>query len=145
METIEIFFGRGIDEILLNCDHRYDEIIASQLAETIQDKLGYLPEEYILTYTFDHRFVYDTISSMKIDWDLEKSYELTLEYSDLTPGVECCKVGQTDKLMEDILAGSAEEERAKLQEMLEGVTSNYDYELEMIFTKENSGRSLCDR
>lgn len=78
---------------------------------------------------------------MKIDWDLEKSYELTLEYSDLTPGVECCKVGQTDKLMEDILAGSAdEEERAKLQEMLDCVTSDYDCELEMIFTKENSGR-----
>lgn len=43
--------------------------------------------------------------------------------------------------MEDILVGSAdEEERAKLQEMLDGVTSDYDYELEMIFTKENSGR-----
>lgn len=141
VDTIETFFGRGIDEILLNCDHRYDETIASQLAETIQDKLGYLPEEYILTYTFDHRFVYDTISSMKIDWDLEKSYELTLEHSDLTPGKECRKVGQIDKLMEDILAGlTGEEERAKLQEMLDCVTSDYDYELEMIFTKENSGR-----
>lgn len=141
VETIESFFGRGIDEILLNFDYRYDKTIASQLAETIQDKLGYLPEEYILTYTFDHRFVYDTISSMKIDWDLEKSYELTIEHSDLTPGVECCKVGQTDKLMEDILAGSAdEEELANLLEILDGATSDYDYELEMIFTKENSAR-----
>ena len=50
VETIESFFGRGIDEILLNFDYRYDKTIASQLAETIQDKLGYLPEEYILTY-----------------------------------------------------------------------------------------------
>ena len=111
------------------------------MAETIKDKLGYLPEEYILTYAFDHRFVYDAISSMKIDWDLEKSYELTLEHSDLTPGKECRKVGQTDKLMENLLAGLADDkERAKLQEMLADTTSDYDYELEMIFTKGNSGR-----
>ena len=111
------------------------------MAETIKEKLGYLPEEYILTYTFDHRFVYDTISSMKIDWDLEKSYELTLEHSDLTPGEECLKVDQIDKLMEDLLAGLADdEEGTKLQEMLADTTSEYNYELEMIFTKGNSRR-----
>lgn len=141
VETIEAFFGEGIEDILLNCDGRYDKTLAEQLAETIKEKLGYLPEEYILTYTFDHRFVYDAISSMKIDWDLEKSYELTLEHSDLTPGKECRKVGQTDKLMENLLAGLADDkEREKLQEMLADTTSECDYELEMIFTKENSSR-----
>lgn len=141
VETIETFFGRGIDEIIHNCDDNFDNVIAEQLAEKINEKLGYLPEEYRLTYTFDHRFVYDTISSMKIDWDLERSYELTLEHSDLMPGEECRKVGETDKLLEDVFAGMAdEEERAKLQEMLADTTSNYDHELEMIFKNESTGR-----
>ncbi|MBR2856087.1 MAG: hypothetical protein IKB85_01485 [Bacteroidales bacterium] len=100
VEAMELFFGRGIDEILTYCDYDYYENdVTIELEKTVNEKLGLEAGEYKLTYTFDHRFVYDEVVKMKLWWDYEKSYELTKELSDTSAGCEIHKVPESSRLL----------------------------------------------
>ena len=71
IETIEKFFGESFIDIIRNCDN--GEEVSMKLAEVVGRKFDLPAGEYQLTYTFDHRFVYDEIAAMKLSWDWGKS------------------------------------------------------------------------
>lgn len=87
-----------IDRIINGCDD--GEELSKAMTNVVNEKFGLPAGEYFLTFTFDHRFVYDEIASMEVPWDWEKSYEMTLEYSDLSAGLE--KRRYTDSELENI-------------------------------------------
>ena len=75
VEALELFFGRRIDEILLYCDYDRQNEVSLELESVVNEKLGLEKGDFKLTYTFDHRFVYDEIAKMPVWWDYERSYE----------------------------------------------------------------------
>ena len=103
VEAIELFFGRGIDEILMYCDYDNRNEVTIELEKTVNEKLGLAEGDFKLTYTFDHRFVYDEVARMHVWWDYEKSYELTKELSDISAGCEIRKRSESFNLLKEQL------------------------------------------
>lgn len=91
-----------------------------------------------LTYTFDHRFVYEEISKMKVWWDYEKSYELTKELSDTSAGCEICKVSESLRLlMEQMDSLESEADKEIIRRLLKD--KHYSVELDIEFQKRCGG------
>ena len=140
VEALEMFFGRGIDEILLYCDYDSNNPVTIELERTANEKLGLAEGDFKLTYTFDHRFVYDEIAKMPVWWDYERSYELTLELSDISAGAEIRKIPESNRMLLEAL-GKLEEgddKEAGLQ-LLEEEKLLYHVSLDLEFQKLNEG------
>ena len=140
VEALELFFGRRIDEILLYCDYDRQNEVSLELERVVNEKLGLSEGDFKLTYTFDHRFVYDEIAKMPVWWDYERSYELTLELSDISAGTEIRKIPESSRMLLEVLAvledGNDKEEALKLVE--EG-RKYYSMSLDLEFQKRNVG------
>lgn len=135
VETLERFFGESVSDILCNCDSGGE--LAEKLARTINEKFNLPAGEYQLTYTFDHRFVYDEIATMKLPWDWERSYELTLEYSDVSARLENKKfTADEQKLIEISESLPDGPGKHELQNILLERTY-YAMDLDRIFNKHN--------
>ena len=118
VETLEKFFGESMSDIISCCDNGGD--VSKKLADVVNEKFNLAVGEYQLTYTFDHRFVYDAIACMKLPWDWEKSYELTLEHSDLSAGLANKKyTAEEIKLLEIAEALPEGAEKCQMLELLE--------------------------
>lgn len=131
IETIEKFFGESFIDIIRNCDNGQE--VSMKLAEIVGRKFDLPAGEYQLTYTFDHRFVYDEIAAMKLSWDWGKSYEMTLEHSDLSAGPENKKYSaDVIKLLEIAETMPESAEKSQMQELLED-RQFFHIGLDMIF------------
>jgi len=138
VEALELFFGRGIDDILTYCDYDYANEVTLELEKTVNEKLGLTKGDFKLTYTFDHRFVYDEVAKMKVWWDYEKSYELTKELSDTSAGCEIRKVPESSRLlMEHMDSLESEEEKEIIRRLLND--KHYAMELDIEFQKHCGG------
>lgn len=140
VETLEIFFGRGIEDILLYCDYDSNNPVTIELENMINEKLGLNKGDFKLTYTFDHRFVYEEIAKMQVWWDYERSYELTLELSDISAGTEIRKIPESSRMLLEALGtlekGADKEAGLKL---LEKEKQYYHISLDIEFQKHNEG------
>lgn len=136
VEALELFFGMTVDRIICNCDSDGD--VSRQLAATVNEKTGLTPGDYQLTYTFDHRFVYEEIAAMKTPWDWEKSYEMTLEYTDLSSGPEINIRSKSDAKMLEIAESlpDCDEKRQMLELVEEGRKYSY-IDIDMKFREHN--------
>ena len=87
-----------------------------------------------MTYTFDHRFVYEDIVKMQVWWDYERSYELTLELSDISAGSEIRKVPESSQLvMEHMDSLDSEADMEIIRRLLKD--KQYSMELDIEFKK----------
>lgn len=135
VETIEKFFGESFIDIIRNCDN--GEEVSMKLAEIVDRKFDLPAGEYQLTYTFDHRFVYDEVAAMKLPLDWEKSYVMTLEHSDLSAGPENKKYSADEiKLLEIAETMPESDEKSQMQELLED-RQFFHIGLDMIFRTYN--------
>lgn len=117
VDALELFFGMKIEDVLNLCDSDSDK--ASKMAKLVNETFGLASGEYLLTFSFDHRFIYDEISSMKLPWDWKTSYKMTLEHSDITAGKEILKYSDTDRRLLEIAETLPEgEEKNKLIEII---------------------------
>ena len=142
VEALEMFFGRGIDDILTYCDYDSKNETTIELERTVNEKLGLAAGDFKLTYTFDHRFVYDEIAKMSVWWDYERSYELTLELSDTSAGAEIKKIPESSRTLLEAIGklkeGTDKETALKL---LEDEKMYYYVTLDLEFQKRNVGTS----
>ena len=140
VEALEIFFGRGIEDILLYCDYDSNDPVTVELENVINEKLGLNKGDFKLTYTFDHHFVYEEIAKMQVCWDYERSYELTLELSDISAGAEIRKIPESSRMLLEALGtlekGADKEAGLKL---LEKEKQYYHISLDIEFQKHNEG------
>ena len=135
VEMIENFFGESFIDIIRNCDN--GEEVSMKLTELVDKKFELPAGEYQLTYTFDHRFVYDEIAAMKLSWDWEQSYEMTLEHSDLSAGLENKKYSADEiKLLQIAETLPEGAEKSQMQELLED-RQFFHIGLDMIFRTYN--------
>lgn len=134
VEALELFFGRGIQDILLYCDYDSNNPVTIELESVINEKLGLNKGDFKLTYTFDHRFVYEEIVKMQVWWDYERSYELTLELSDISAGSEIRKVPESSQLlMEHMDSLDSEADMEIIRRLLKD--KHYSMELDIEFKK----------
>lgn len=146
VETIERFFGMPIEDIICCCDDG-DEI-SRKLNSIANEKFGLPAGEYLLTYTFDHRFVYEEIAAMRLPWDWETSYALTLKHSDISAGPDNNKYSDKEKQLLQIAETLPDgDDKDKMMEIL----TNRDFfhiELDNIFREHNRkigwGRSVAN-
>ena len=139
VDALEMFFGRGISDILLYCDYDSQNEITLELERTINQKLGLAEGDFKLTYTFDHRFVYEEIAKMPVWWDYERSYELTMELSDTSAGSEIIKIPQTSRKMMAMIDGLEDgQEKDSLLKLMETQKDFYHAELDLEFQKHNT-------
>ena len=138
VEAIEMFFSRGIDEVLTYCDYAYDNDVTLELEKTVNEKLGLEAGDFKLVYTFDHRFVYDEVAKMPVWWDYEKSYELTKELSDISTGCEIRKVSESSRLLMDHMDSlESEADKEIIRRLLKD--KYYSIELDIEFQKRCGG------
>lgn len=138
VEALEMFFGHGINDILMYCDYDSQNDVTLELERTVNEKLGLEDGDFKLTYTFDHRFVYDEISKMQVWWDYERSYELTLELSDTSAGTEIRKIPESSRmLLESIGKLKAGTDKEAALKLLEDEKKYFHIMLDMEFRKRN--------
>ena len=135
IETLERFLDMPIERIINGCDD--GEELSKAMTNLVNEKFGLPTGEYFLTFTFDHRFVFDEIAAMKLPWDWEKSYEMTLEYSDLSAGVEKRKYTDSEKRLLAVAETlpDGDEKNYLIEVILKNSQSNT--ELDNIFHKQS--------
>ena len=109
-----MFFGRGIDEVLLYCDYDSSNPLTIEIESIVNEKLGLNEGDFKLTYKFDHLFVYDEIVKMPVWWDYERSYELTSELSDTSAGTGIRKIPESSRMLLELWENWKKERIKKL-------------------------------